>query len=72
MEQYKLDGIVALNPINVFYLSTNAKTSNVTAAWRAHKRGAFFASRDCHPQSLGVLATRAEIARATDASVRRR
>ena len=25
---------------NVFYLSTNAKTRNVTAAWRAHKRGA--------------------------------
>ena len=29
---------------NVFYLSTNAKASNVTAAWRAHKRGAFFAN----------------------------
>ncbi|MEX0995154.1 MAG: FAD-binding protein, partial [Balneolaceae bacterium] len=25
---------------NVFYLSTNAKNSNVTAAWRCHKRGA--------------------------------
>src|ERR1700743_2593043 len=30
---------------NVFYLSTNAAGSNVTAAWRGHKSGAFF----CHP-----------------------
>lgn len=29
---------------NVFYLSTNAKGSNVTAAWRAYRRGAFFAN----------------------------
>ncbi|WP_208029549.1 fumarate reductase/succinate dehydrogenase flavoprotein subunit [Rhabdothermincola sediminis] len=29
---------------NVFYLSTNAMNSNVTAAWRAHKRGALFAN----------------------------
>ncbi|HUO85358.1 MAG TPA: fumarate reductase/succinate dehydrogenase flavoprotein subunit, partial [Thermoanaerobaculia bacterium] len=29
---------------NVFYLSTNAKASNATAAWRAHKRGALFAN----------------------------
>src|SRR5437016_10149982 len=27
---------------NVFYHSTNAKASNATAIWRAHKRGAFF------------------------------
>ena len=27
---------------NVFYLSTNAKLSNVTASWRAHKKGALF------------------------------
>src|SRR6185503_9584766 len=27
---------------NVFYLSTNAKACNVTAAWRAHRRGALF------------------------------
>jgi succinate dehydrogenase / fumarate reductase flavoprotein subunit len=27
-----------------YYLSTNAVNSNVTAAWRAHKRGAFFAN----------------------------
>lgn len=29
---------------NVFYLSTNAMNSNVTAAWRAHKKGALFAN----------------------------
>ncbi|MGZ6911332.1 MAG: fumarate reductase/succinate dehydrogenase flavoprotein subunit [Acidimicrobiia bacterium] len=29
---------------NVFFLSTNAKASNVTAAWRAHKRGALMAN----------------------------
>jgi succinate dehydrogenase / fumarate reductase, flavoprotein subunit len=29
---------------NVYYLSTNAKGCNVTAAWRAHKRGAGFAN----------------------------
>lgn len=34
---------------NVFYLSTNAKASNVTAAWRAHKQGAFFAN-PCYTQ----------------------
>ena len=34
---------------NVFFLSTNAKASNVTAAWRAHKRGALFAN-PCYTQ----------------------
>jgi len=34
---------------NAFYLSTNAKNSNVTAAWRASKRGAFFAN-PCYTQ----------------------
>jgi succinate dehydrogenase / fumarate reductase, flavoprotein subunit len=34
---------------NVFYLSTNAKASNVTAAWRAHKKGALFAN-PCYTQ----------------------
>lgn len=29
---------------NVYYLSTNAKASNATAIWRAHKRGALFAN----------------------------
>ena len=34
---------------NVFYLSTNAKGSNVTAAWRAHRHGALFAN-PCYTQ----------------------
>jgi len=34
---------------NVFYLSTNAMGSNVTAAWRAHRKGAFFAN-PCYTQ----------------------
>ena len=34
---------------NVFYLSTNAMASNVTAAWRAHRRGALFAN-PCYTQ----------------------
>ncbi|MEZ5265116.1 MAG: fumarate reductase/succinate dehydrogenase flavoprotein subunit [Acidimicrobiales bacterium] len=34
---------------NVFFLSTNAKFSNTTAAWRAHKRGALFAN-PCYTQ----------------------
>jgi succinate dehydrogenase / fumarate reductase flavoprotein subunit len=34
---------------NVFYLSTNAKACNVTATWRAHKKGAFFAN-PCYTQ----------------------
>jgi succinate dehydrogenase / fumarate reductase, flavoprotein subunit len=40
---------------NVFYLSTNAKGSNVTATWRAHKRGAGFANpcfTQIHPTSI--------------------
>jgi succinate dehydrogenase / fumarate reductase flavoprotein subunit len=34
---------------NVFYLSTNAKHSNATAAWRAHRKGALFAN-PCYTQ----------------------
>ena len=34
---------------NVFYLSTNAMGSNVTAAWKIHKQGAFFAN-PCYTQ----------------------
>src|SRR5690606_21831974 len=29
---------------NVYFLSTNAMNSNATAAWRCHKKGAFFAN----------------------------
>jgi succinate dehydrogenase / fumarate reductase flavoprotein subunit len=34
---------------NVFFLSTNAMNSNVTAAWRAHRKGALFAN-PCYTQ----------------------
>jgi succinate dehydrogenase / fumarate reductase flavoprotein subunit len=34
---------------NVFYLSTNAKGSNATAIWRAHRKGAYFAN-PCYTQ----------------------
>ncbi|WP_026950960.1 fumarate reductase/succinate dehydrogenase flavoprotein subunit [Algoriphagus mannitolivorans] len=42
---------------NVFFLSTNAMGSNVTAAWRAHKRGAHFANpcfTQIHPTCIPV------------------
>src|SRR4030081_1637871 len=42
---------------NVFYLSTNAKGCNVTATWRAHKRGALFANpcfTQIHPTCIPV------------------
>ncbi|MFN8415168.1 MAG: fumarate reductase/succinate dehydrogenase flavoprotein subunit [Cytophagaceae bacterium] len=42
---------------NVFYLSTNAQGSNVTAAWRAHKKGAFFGNpcyTQIHPTCIPV------------------
>ena len=42
---------------NVFYLSTNAMNSNVTAAWRAHKKGALMANpcfTQIHPTCIPV------------------
>ncbi|MFQ5605493.1 MAG: fumarate reductase/succinate dehydrogenase flavoprotein subunit [bacterium] len=42
---------------NIYYLSTNAKNSNVTAAWRCHKRGALFANpcfTQIHPTCIPV------------------
>ncbi len=42
---------------NVFYLSTNAMNSNVSAAWRAHRRGAYFANpcyTQIHPTCIPV------------------
>ncbi len=42
---------------NVYYLSTNAKNSNVTAAWRCYKRGAYFANpcfTQIHPTCIPV------------------
>ncbi len=41
----------------IFYLSTNAKACNVTAIWRAHKRGAFLANpcyTQIHPTCIPV------------------
>jgi succinate dehydrogenase / fumarate reductase flavoprotein subunit len=45
---------------NVFFLSTNAMTSNVTAAYRAYKRGAYFANpcfTQIHPTCIPVHGT---------------
>jgi succinate dehydrogenase / fumarate reductase flavoprotein subunit len=42
---------------NIYYLSTNAKGSNATAIWRAHKRGAYFANpcfTQIHPTCIPV------------------
>ncbi len=42
---------------NVYYLSTNAMNSNVTAAWRCHRRGAYFANpcfTQIHPTCIPV------------------
>jgi succinate dehydrogenase / fumarate reductase flavoprotein subunit len=42
---------------NVFFLSTNAMGSNVTAAWKAHKQGAFFGNpcfTQIHPTCIPV------------------
>ncbi len=42
---------------NVFFLSTNAKGSNVTASWRAHKKGALFGNpsfTQIHPTCIPV------------------
>lgn len=42
---------------NVYYLSTNAKSANPTAIWRAHKKGAYFANpcfTQIHPTCIPV------------------
>ena len=42
---------------NIYYLSTNAKNSNATAAWRCHRRGALFANpcmTQIHPTCIPV------------------
>lgn len=42
---------------NVFYLSTNAMNSNVTASWRCHRQGAYFANpcyTQIHPTCIPV------------------
>ncbi|HEV7920566.1 MAG TPA: fumarate reductase/succinate dehydrogenase flavoprotein subunit [Thermoanaerobaculia bacterium] len=51
IESHAADAVVLATGgyANVFYLSTNAKASNATAIWRAHRRGAFFAN-PCYTQ----------------------
>ncbi|GJQ21549.1 MAG: succinate dehydrogenase flavoprotein subunit [Bacteroidia bacterium] len=60
LESYTADAVVLATGGygNVFFLSTNAKASNATAVWRAHKKGALFANPcftqihpTCIPQS---------------------
>src|SRR5690606_38061227 len=59
IEKYSADAVILASGGygNVYYLSTNAKNSNVTAAWRAHKRGAYFANpcyTQIHPTCIPV------------------
>jgi len=51
LERHTADAVVLATGgyANAYYLSTNAKGSNVTAAWRAYKRGACFAN-PCYTQ----------------------
>jgi len=59
LETYSADAVILATGGygNVFYLSTNAKQSNATAIWRAHKRGALFANpcfTQIHPTCIPV------------------
>ncbi|RWX45688.1 succinate dehydrogenase or fumarate reductase, flavoprotein subunit [Candidatus Electrothrix aarhusensis] len=59
LERYSANAVVLATGGygNAFYLSTNAMASNVTAAWRAHKRGAGFANPcfvQIHPTCIPV------------------
>ncbi|VAX36400.1 Succinate dehydrogenase flavoprotein subunit, partial [hydrothermal vent metagenome] len=59
IEKHAADAVVMATGgySNAFYLSTNAKGCNVTAAWRAHKKGAFFANpcyTQIHPTCIPV------------------
>ncbi len=59
MERYVADAVVLATGgySNVYYLSTNAKGCNVTASWRAHKKGAYFANpcyTQIHPTCIPV------------------
>lgn len=46
IEKYAADAVILATGGygNVYFLSTNAKNSNVTASWRCHKKGAYFAN----------------------------
>lgn len=59
IESYEADAVVIASGgySNVFYLSTNAMMCAVTAAWKAHKRGALFANpcyTQIHPTCIPV------------------
>lgn len=62
LEKYAADAVLLCTGGygNVYYLSTNAMNCNVTAAWRAHKKGAFFGNPcyvQIHPTSIPVMGT---------------
>ncbi len=59
IERYAADAVILSTGGygTAYYLSTNAVNSNVTAAWRAHKRGALFANpcfTQIHPTCIPV------------------
>ena len=59
IESYQGDAVILASGGygNLYYLSTNAKNSNATAAWRCYKRGAFFANpcyTQIHPTCIPV------------------
>ncbi len=59
IESYEADAVILATGgyANVFYLSTNAMACAVTAAWKAHKKGAFFANpcyTQIHPTCIPV------------------
>jgi succinate dehydrogenase / fumarate reductase flavoprotein subunit len=59
IERYSGDAVLLCTGgySNVYYLSTNARNSNVTAAWRCYKRGALFANpcfTQIHPTCIPV------------------
>lgn len=59
IETYEADAVVLATGgySNVFYLSTNAMACAVTAAWKAHKQGAYFANpcyTQIHPTCIPV------------------
>lgn len=59
IESYAADAVILATGGygNVFYLSTNAKQSNTTAIWRAHKKGAYFGNpcfTQIHPTCIPV------------------
>jgi len=59
LERYAGDAVILATGGygTAYYLSTNAVNANVTAAWRAHKRGAFFANpcfTQIHPTCIPV------------------